>query len=202
MIKASRRSRKVSFIRHGESEANAGKITYDPAIINLTPSGEEQARTIAERFEVVPDLIVMSRYLRTHQTARHLRERYPRVPHAQWDVHEFTYLSPEKCRNTTSADRLPDVIRYWDTCDPDYCDGPGAESFNDFMGRVIAMKQTLLSRHEGHIAVFSHHQFISALLWLEGNGSYDRSRQAMTAFKEYFQANFIPNCGIIERDLG
>lgn len=194
-------SRKVSFIRHGESEANAGKLTYDPAIINLTLFGEEQARIIAGKFQETPDLIVTSRYVRTHQTARPLREKYPHVPHDQWDVHEFTYLSPDRCRNTTSADRLPDVIRYWGECDPDYCDGAGAESFNDFMERVIATKETLKGRSEGHIAVFSHHQFISALLWYEATGSYGRSHEAMAAFYGYFQENFIPNCGIIEMEL-
>lgn len=195
------RAKKVWFVRHGESEANAGKLTYDPAQINLTKTGKDQARAVVKRFSEAPGLIVTSRYIRTQQTAHPLRKKYPHVKHAQWDVHEFTYLAPDRCRNTTTRDRFPEVQRYWDACDPDYCDGALAESFNDFIKRVIDTRRKLLERREDHIAVFSHCQFILAYVWLEKKRTHHFTKRGMREYKEYLRSNDIPNCGIIERIL-
>lgn len=194
-------AKRVWFVRHGESEANAGKLTYDPAVIYLTATGEDQAKAMAERFSDAPELIITSRYVRTQQTAQPLMEKYPHVPEIQCDVHEFTYLSPEKCRNTTIADRFPDVQRYWDKCDPNYCDGPGAESFSDFIGRVRTARKRLWKRRERFIVVFSHQQFISALLWLEEFGQAKLTSEHMRAYKRFLEANVISNCGIVKIDM-
>jgi broad specificity phosphatase PhoE len=51
-------------------------------------------------------------------------------------MHEFTFLSPALCRNTTAVERTPWVKAYWERCDPDYVHGEGAESYNRFVGRI------------------------------------------------------------------
>lgn len=51
---------KVWFIRHGESEANAGAISNDPANIPLTKQGRQQAEHISTLFDNVPSLLSKS----------------------------------------------------------------------------------------------------------------------------------------------
>jgi len=59
----------VYFVRHGESVFNAKHLHQD-ATPALTPKGEEQAKTIAERVSVLPiDVIVSSTMVRARQTA-------------------------------------------------------------------------------------------------------------------------------------
>jgi broad specificity phosphatase PhoE len=102
----------VRFIRHGESAANAGNASSDPALIPLTDHGLAQARSVAESFKVAPDLIVMSAFERAQDTALPTSQRFPERPVEIWLVEEFTYLSPAKCANTTAADRKPWVESY------------------------------------------------------------------------------------------
>lgn len=65
----SRRILRVVCYRHGESAANAGKATDDPASIPLTDIGLRQADAIAREFPQMPDLLVSSPFLRARQTA-------------------------------------------------------------------------------------------------------------------------------------
>ena len=59
-----------------------------------------------------------------------------------WDIGEFTYLDPVSCQGTTSGDRKARMDSFWRVADPDFVDGPGAESFNAFIN----------ARHFGHKA--------------------------------------------------
>ena len=129
----------IWFIRHAQSQANAGEKTNDPSAIELTSLGREQAGLIASHFERAPDLIVTSPYRRAQQTAQCLTKRFPEVPHETWPVQEFTYLSQERCRDTTVTERVPMAGEYWDRYDPHYVDGEPAESFAAFIGRVDSM---------------------------------------------------------------
>ena len=61
--------KEVWFIRHGESSANAGLPTTDPGTIPLISKGVLQAKALAKTIGKRPDLIVMTPYLRTQQTA-------------------------------------------------------------------------------------------------------------------------------------
>src|SRR5947199_2089152 len=90
----------VWFIRHAESEANAGLSTTDPMHIALTPKGQRQAQQIAQFFPRPPSLIIASHYIRTQQTAEPTCARFPWVPREIWPVHEFTYLALDTDRKT------------------------------------------------------------------------------------------------------
>jgi len=76
-------------IRHGESAANAGAVTTDPATIPLTEAGRDQARSIATTITRKPDLIVVSFYLRTQQTAEPSMRRFPDVLVETWPMQEL-----------------------------------------------------------------------------------------------------------------
>lgn len=152
--------KKIWFVRHGESVANAGAATADHRTIPLSDLGEEQARAVSIIIPE-PQLIVQSPYLRAKQTAAPLCRLYPDVPVETWDcVHEFVYLSPATCSGTTSAQRRPRVIAYWRHLDPAYLDAPDAESYNDLLARIEMTRKCLLARPESFIVVFSHAQFM------------------------------------------
>ena len=152
----------VHFVRHGESAANAGNATSDPALIPLTEKGWAQARAVAESFEQAPSLIVTSPFERAQDTAQPTIQRFPGVPVETWAVEEFTYLSPGRCANTTAAERKPWVENYWVSADPDFVDGPGTESF---AGLIQRARESLRRLHgmTGTVAVFGHGQFIQAV---------------------------------------
>jgi|SRR5579884_1332216 len=152
----------VWFIRHGESIANAGAPTDDPATIPLSQKGWLQAAEVSKTFDRSPDLIVTSPFLRTYETARPTLARFPAAPHEVWPVQEFTCLAPATCVNTTAQQRHPRVRAFWNHGDPEHIDGHGAESFAQMLERVYAMLDRLEELDCGLVAVFSHGQFIRA----------------------------------------
>ena len=129
----------ICFIRHAQSQANAGERTADPALIELTAMGREQGIHVAGLFGRAPDLLVTSPYLRARQTAQFVADKHPKVPLETWAVQEFTYLARQRCLNTTLNERIPMAKEYWDRNDPNWVDGEGTESYAGLMGRVDDM---------------------------------------------------------------
>jgi broad specificity phosphatase PhoE len=150
-------------VRHGESAANAGGVTSDYAAIPLTDRGRAQAEAVAAACHEPPAWIGRSAYLRARQTAAPLLARYPGSPVADLAVHEFTYLAAERCLGMDATARQPLVDAYWSRMEPDYCDGEGAESFSGLCGRARAFLQ-YAAEHPGFGVVFTHEQFIRAVL--------------------------------------
>lgn len=194
----------VRFIRHAESEANVGQATEHPATIKLTPKGIEQAHAIADSFMRAPDLIITSPYKRTHETAQPTLSRFPHVPHEEWPVEEFTYLSPLDTL-TTPLDRKPKVDAFWQRQDPLYVDGEGTESFAGFITRVQNVIKRLREAKELSVVVFSHEQFILAILWLFLKNKLAPGSSlcpdSMKQFKEFLVTFRIPNGAILPMQL-
>ena len=116
----------------------------------------------------------------------------------EWPVQEFTYLACWHNIVSTFADRRESVESYWQKADPTYIDGPGSESFEDFIKRVHAFKARLECIEYDTIAVFSHEQFISAFLWLLGKGEVMPTSKEMRDFRKYLLENPIPNGAIVQ----
>lgn len=146
----------VWFIRHGESNSNAGTRTTDPATPVLTEKGWEQARALSLRFPEAPGLIVMTPFIRTQQTAAPTLERFPDTQCEIWPLQEFVGLAAAKYDGTTVTERGPMMREYWNRADPDYVDGPGAESFSSLIARVRDGFARLQQRPEPFVAVFTH----------------------------------------------
>lgn len=158
----------LTLFRHGQSAANAGEATADPAAIPLTALGHAQAATLALQITKEPALIICSPFLRAQQSAEPTRQRYPQVPCQIWPVQEFTYLSPERCAHTTAAERRPRVTAYWQDANPETIDGPGAESFRQLLARVHRCLQrvaALPGATDAQVLLFGHGQFMQALRW-------------------------------------
>ncbi len=156
--------KEVLFIRHAESVANIGKKTTAHDTIPLSEKGKQQAYDLVEKIEDIPDLIVISRYTRTLETAKPFIAKYPTVPVEIWDVHEFTYLNPQLYNGTSGEERSEAVKQYWETAGIHYRDSYDTETFYELIVRIAKCVSMLSSRSEGRIVVFSHGGFIQNLL--------------------------------------
>lgn len=185
----------IRLIRHGESAANAGEASTDHAKIPLTAKGVEQAYLVANSFTGAPGLIVASSFLRAQATAMATVAKFPDVPYEIWPIHEFTYLEPTRCVNTTVAERRRWVEAYWSRSDPAFVDGAGAESFLDFIARAQAFLGRLSDHPAQNIAVFSHGQVINAVAWLIERKPQQIDDRAMADCREFEILSRVPNCG-------
>ena len=190
----------VWFIRHGESEANAGKATESSEKMELTSLGYEQADRVSLAIEKEPELIITSKFTRAFQTAQATIKRFPNSPVETWEIQEFTYLSPAGLKNTTTVQRRPFSQAYWARCDPQFIHGEGAESFEYFIKRVQTMQDRIVSIRDGFITVFSHGFVIKALLWANLTGTFEVTPEYMRKFYLFHQTFDFPNCGIIKAE--
>lgn len=184
----------VRLIRHGESAANAGAASLDHASIPLTSKGIEQAHLVVKSFIQPPALLIASPFSRAQSTARVTLAAFPGTPFETWPIHEFTYLEPARCINTTVAQRRDWVDSYWAKADSTFIDGEGAESFLDFISRAQSFLDRLAEHPAHDIVVFSHGQLINAVAWLIERNPQTIDGQAMTEWREYEITNQVPNC--------
>ena len=189
----------IRFIRHAESAANAGLPTSDPGGIPLTESGKQAAALAAAKYDgPEPDLIVVSPYLRAKQTAEPFIARFPRAAVETWAIQEFTYISPARCVGTTAVDRRPLVEAYWNKASPTHVDGDGAESFADFIARVLASLEKLHGREEENILVVCHGLFMSAAAFYQPPGENPSDSNSMCRFHQHTLDHPVPNLGIFQ----
>jgi broad specificity phosphatase PhoE len=151
-------------VRHGQSASNAGLPAVGHGEVPLTALGQDQAREVARRVDRQPDRLIVSPFLRAQETAAPIRERWPRTPCEVWPIQELTYLSPARCKGTTADVRRPWIEAYWRGCDPDYVDGPDAESFRAFMARLADFDSRLSALGGDFAIAVGHGQFFRAYL--------------------------------------
>jgi|SRR5579862_3732925 len=189
-------TRTIWLIRHAESASNAGAATEHPATIPLSSRGEEQARLLGHRFPRKPERVIVSRYSRTRETAGPLLERFPDCPVEEWPIHELTFLEPARYRGTTEAQRKGPSSRYWEVCEPAYKDGPGAESYHEFVDRVRSSMERLSAGMEEFTAVFTHGYFIKAILWEILTSSALAAEKSMRGFAGFHDTVPIENAAV------
>ncbi len=157
-------NKQVLFIRHAESVANAGGRTPNVETIALSERGKQQALKLVETIQIVPELVIVSPYIRTSLTAEPLIKKHNITNIQVWEeVKELTYLDRVKYANTTQAEREVGVKEFWQRNDPNFRDLNGSESFNDLIGRIKLTLQKIENLTEEKIAVFTHGQFLLAL---------------------------------------
>ena len=154
------------FIRHGESNTNAGLPSDSDQATGLTEKGHKQASFVPLAVKESPDLFVVSPYLRTRLTADPTLQKYPQVPVETWPIHEFTYLSHDQYAGTTNKERRNLSIGFFRQNDPDLVLGEGGESFNQFIQRVEKCLHRLSVTEYKRIVLFGHGWFTRASLWL------------------------------------
>jgi len=202
ILKDANMKKKIWFIRHGESLANADENfksdSFGGRSISLSERGEKQAEELLKHFSDAPDLLITSPYVRTKETAKPLTSKYPDIQHEEWPIHEFTYLSRKRCQNTTFLDREPWKDEYWEKSNPEHRDGDGAESFIDFMERVRDTIEKIKKRNENFIVLFSHNYTIVAIKYILERNPKEITPEVMRDFKKYFKENPVPNATKVE----
>ncbi len=192
----------IWFNRHGESQSNIGELTCSSKETLLTAVGHKQAQEIVQAFYSPyfrePSLIVTSEYRRSQQTAQPTQEAFPHALRQEWPVHEFTYLSEKKTLWTTRPERCQFVQQFWNNSDPDYSDGVEAESFTQFITRVYHVIESLRHSKQDFIAVFTHGQFIQAMLWILETHPLQMDGNSKAAFKHFCREHPIPTGAIQE----
>lgn len=182
-------------IRHGQSESNAGTPSAEPGASPLTARGVEQAVGIAATLPETPALIVSSPYRRAAQTAKPTIARFPEVRREEWAVQEFSYLGDFHRRLSTSEERWPYVVEYWERADPHQSLG-GAETFADLIARARSCLDRLAAQPAGPVAVFTHGLFMRAVAWLVlTRGTVDPD--GMRAFHRFAEAIHVPNGAVL-----
>lgn len=170
------------FIRHGQSTANIGIPCRDIALVKLTDLGWNQAKELVANWTERPDRIVVSPYLRTQQTAEPTIRRFPDVPVETWPIQEFCYLQPHRWTNLSDEELRPHVDRYWTECNPEFCDGEGAESFSTLLARAQTALDGLAALPDDELVfVFTHGHFILAL-WGLLTETHPDERSRMRSF--------------------
>lgn len=148
-------------IRHGESMANAGVWSANPAESPLSARGQQQAADTAAKIITEPNLIVCSPFLRARQSAEYITNIWPETAIEIWPIQEFIYLSPSSLIDLTSLERKAKIEHYWHQADPYRCDGVGAESFAAFLKRVELFYQEIKTKN-GLVIAVGHGLFFKA----------------------------------------
>src|SRR5262245_51306094 len=188
----------IWFIRHGESESNAGLRTGATMRIALTPRGQAQAQAIAAAFKRAPDLIVASPYRRAIDTAQPLRDRFPTARYEEWPIHECVTLSDAQRNDTTPEQRRPLIAAYWERCDPHYIDGAGAESFVQLIERAATFLDRLRRIDGRFVAIVGHGLFTRTVLWVHLAAPAVLDAQQMRTYRGFLSGFRIPNASIIK----
>ncbi len=187
--------KEVYIIRHAESISNAGEKTENQNTVPLSEKGKIQAKELAERLNVIPELIVVSQYSRTTETAMPFIEKHPSIPIETWDVHEFIYLDPKIYSGTTAEQRFESVKKYWNEASVHYKEADGSESFSEMTKRIAKLINDLKERPEKIITIFSHARFIQAIkLYIEKVkelGRYNLTDEELNELKEIHREEIV-----------
>lgn len=184
----------ITFIRHGQSVANAGGVTMEHGAIPLSELGNAQARALAAMLERSPSQILASSYVRAQETARPFCEKVSMGMQLHPLLHEFSTFDPALLEGMNGAQRQPLVEAYWQEADPARRMGEGAETFAEFDRRVGAFLPQLQDLPDGTV-LFGHGMWMALLIWkLLGFRSSDSL--GMKAFRRFQLGLPIPNCAV------
>ncbi len=184
----------ITFIRHGQSVANAGGVTMEHAAIPLSDLGERQAEHLATLLPEQVTEIWTSKFIRAQQTAEPYLRKVQRLAQTHPLVHEFDNFDPNIIAGMTGEERAPLREAYWETADPSLRMGGVAESFLDFESRVDAFLPVLQSMPDKTL-VFGHGMWIGLLIW-KLMGFTARDQLGMKAFRRFQNGLPMPNCAV------
>lgn len=185
----------MTFIRHGQSLANAGGVTMAHAEIPLTDLGSKQAKTVASFLPPAPTEILSSPFVRAVETSRPYSEQCAvQVRHAHV-LQEFDAIDPTLLAGMTGEQRRPIADAYWTEADPSKRMGVRAETFQEFAARVQDFRTNWMPVLSQEVVVFGHGIWLGMLFWqLIGFKTNDSA--AMKAFRRFQLGLPMPNCAV------
>jgi alpha-ribazole phosphatase len=184
----------ITFIRHGQSVANAGGVTVAHHAIPLTALGETQAAALSKMLPDQPARILTSPFIRAQQTAVPFTTRVGISAEVHPLIYEFDNFDLNQIAGMTGAEREPLRDAFWQAADPDKRMGPAAETFAEFEQRVQAFLPHLQALPDKTI-VFGHGMWVGMLIWkLLGFRANDSL--GMSAFRRFQVGLPMPNCAV------
>ncbi len=187
--------KKIYFVRHGQSLANAGGITMEHHAIPLTNIGLRQATMLASLLTDSPSEILVSPFIRAIDTAAPYSERVALKPFIIQGLREFETIDPALLLGMSGEQRRPIADAYWAEGDVAKRMGDRAETFSEFAHRIAAFKTLVLPTIPDKAVVFGHGMWIAMLFWQLMEFPYD-DRFAMKAFRRFQMGFPMPNCAV------
>lgn len=157
--------RTVLFVRHGESQSNAGGPSLPHADIPLTRRGLRQAHALASLLPQAPGHVLCSRFLRARQTARPYCRRVRAMAQQHPLLHEFDSLDFSLIEGLPSERRRPLADAFWARGQAHERSGPQAETFAEFATRVQRFIDIELPNLPDASVLFGHGQWMGLLAW-------------------------------------
>lgn len=150
-------------VRHATSRTNIGEHWGDgPATIPLTDFGHAQAQDFSANWKIRPDLIVVSHYTRSIQTATPLAEKYV-LPLVTMAVQEFTYWDYQLTTQREYDEIRKSANAFWKRLDPfEKGGGSHAENFVEFVERCKTFRQFVEHEPFANLVCVSHGFFLHA----------------------------------------
>jgi alpha-ribazole phosphatase len=186
------RMSRLTFVRHGQSVANAGGVTMEHALIPLSPLGEAQAACVADFLPAEPSRVLVSPYIRALDTARPYCLRVGREATVHPLLQEFSALDADSLQGMTGEQRRPIADAYWRAADPTVRRGAKAEAFFEFNSRVTGFMAELA--HLPNECVLFGHGIWFGLLWWRLRGFEINDSASMRAFTNARKQLPMPNC--------
>lgn len=185
--------KKITFVRHGESEANVGGISQPNPVVELTERGKRQALEIANAWACAPSQVYISKFIRTLQTATPLLEKFNLQPIQFSGLNEFDPLCAETIEGTSGNERQAITNLYWEDANPNQKHGKTGQSYNAFCSQVNDFMPTLLTL-ENNGVIFGHGIWISQLIWQTlGFGQSSADSDNMKDFIQFHRTLQIKN---------
>ena len=184
----------ITFIRHGESIANAGGVTMAHDAIPLSELGKVQAQALAVALDLQPGRIVVSEFLRTYETAQPFCDKVSMQPVIHSALNEFSFLDPDLIQGMVGKQRRPIAEAYWQAADPEQRMGEQADTFHEFEQRVTAFIPELDSLPDKTV-LFGHGIWFALLTW-KLLGFNARQHQGMQAFRRFRSGFPMPNTAV------
>lgn len=184
----------ITFIRHGQSTANAGGITMEHGLIPLSDKGRQQAQLVAETLTIKPSQVLVSELVRTHQTAQPFCDKHQVSYQVNPLLNEVHAISHELIDGMVGEQRRPIALAYWAEGDVNKRMGEHADTFNEFRERVDGFINGM-ARLSDNTVIFGHGIWFDLLVWrLLGFDAHDK--QGMLAFRRFQGGLPLSNCMI------
>jgi len=155
--------KRIYFVRHGESEGNAGAFRQGPST-TLSDKGKKQAEAVAKRLNRLPiETIISSTYPRAMETADIINETLGKpIEHSE--------LLIERRRPSLIVGRKnedPEIVAIEKLIQDNFHEKDwrhsDEENFEDMKARALDAIRLIESREENHILIVTHGIFLKMI---------------------------------------
>ena len=187
--------RTITFVRHGQSFANAGGVTMEHAAIPLTDLGRQQAVAVVQLLPPEPTEVLTSPFLRAVDTSLPYCGQVGLAARQVKDLHELDSIDADLLMGLSGEQRRPFGEAYWAEADPLRRMGPRAETFQEFTQRVERFRTEQMPALSANTVVFGHGTWMAMLIW-QLKGFVVRGGADMRAFRQFHLDLPMPNAAV------